>query len=111
MGMAATHAMTAGMGGIRTAGDLVARIQIARGMKIDAAKAYVAEKLGVSTEDLSDVGKMTEMREDLGLGTVIPRANKAHAMDAKFCISEVLGIEINSTERFRERAGWVKQPV
>ena len=111
MGMAVTHAVTAGMGGIRTAGDLVARIQISRGMRIDAAKTYVAQRLGVSTEDLSDVGRMTEIREDLGLGTVIPRVDKANAMDAKFRIAEVLGVQINSAERFSERAGWVKRTL
>ena len=30
--------------GMRTAGDLVARMQLNRGMRIDAAKQYVAEK-------------------------------------------------------------------
>ena len=52
MGMAVTHAIASGMGGMRAAGDLVARMQISRGMKIDAAKAYVAEKLGVAVADL-----------------------------------------------------------
>jgi len=36
------------MGGIRTAGDLVLRMQLARGLKIDRAKDYVAAKLGVT---------------------------------------------------------------
>ena len=44
-GMAITHAVASGMGGMRAAGDLVARMQIARGMKIDQAKKYVADKL------------------------------------------------------------------
>jgi len=108
MGMPVTHAVTSGMGGVRTAGDLVARMQISRGMKIDAAKAYVAEKLGISQVDLSDVAKMSEIREDLNLGTVISRPGKAKAMEAKFHIAELLGIKINSTEAFRERAGWIK---
>ena len=108
MGMAVTHAVTSGMGGIRTAGDLVARMQISRGMKLDAAKAHVAAKLGVSPEDLTDVGRMNEIREDLHLGTVILRPGKAKTMEAKFRIGELLGVRINSTERFKERAGWVK---
>jgi dimethylamine--corrinoid protein Co-methyltransferase len=108
MGMAVTHAVTSGMGGIRTAGDLVARMQISRGMKIDAAKVHVAEKLGVSPVDLSDVMKMNEIREDLNLGTVMSRPGKAKAMEAKFRIAEVLGIKINSVERFKERASWVR---
>ncbi len=106
MGMAVTHAMTSGMGGIRTAGDLVARMQVSRGMKIDAAKAYVAEKLSISPFDLSDVTRMTELREDLNLGTVISRPGKAKTLEAKFRIAELLGIKINSIERFKERAGW-----
>ncbi len=105
MGMAVTHAMTSGMGGIRTAGDLVARMQVSRGMKIDAAKAYVAEKLSISPFDLSDVTRMTELREDLNLGTVISRSGKAKTLEAKFRIAELLGIKINSIERFKERAG------
>ncbi len=108
MGMAVTHAMTSGMGGIRTAGDLVARMQISRGMKIEAAKAYVAKRLGVSPADLSDVHRMTEIREDLNLGTVISRPGKAKAMEAKFHIAELLGIKINSIERFKQRAGWMR---
>jgi len=107
MGMAVTHAVTSGMGGIRTAGDLVARMQISRGMKIDPAKSYVAEKLGVSQADLSDVTRMSEIREDLNLGTVMSRPGKAKAMEAKFRIAELLGISINSTEIFKKRAGWV----
>lgn len=108
MGMAVAHAVTSGMGGIRTAGDLVARMQISRAMKIDAAKAYVAEKLGISQIDLSDVTRMSEIREDLNLGTVIPRPGRATAMEAKFHIAELLGIRINSVEGFKERAGWAR---
>jgi dimethylamine--corrinoid protein Co-methyltransferase len=40
--MAITHAIASGMGGMRTAGDLVARMQIARGMKIGEAKKYAS---------------------------------------------------------------------
>ena len=42
------------MGGIRTAGDLVAWMQMARRMKINDAKAYVADKLGVDVIALTD---------------------------------------------------------
>jgi dimethylamine--corrinoid protein Co-methyltransferase len=104
MGMAVSHAVASGMGGIRTAGDLVARMQISRAMKIGAAKAYVAEKLGASPRDLSDVVKMNEIREDLDLGMVMSRPGKAKAMEAKFRIADLLGIKINSVARFRERA-------
>ena len=47
-GMTTAHVMAAGMCGIRTAGDLVAWMQLTRRMKIDEAKEYVAGKLGIS---------------------------------------------------------------
>ena len=53
-GMHAAHALVSGMGGIRTAGDLVARLQLNRAMRIDAAKQMVADKLGVSVPDIAD---------------------------------------------------------
>ena len=64
-GMHAAHAIVSGMGGIRTAGDLVARLQLNRSMKIDAAKKYVADKLGASVADMADEVAMREIREDL----------------------------------------------
>ena len=54
MGMAITHAIASGTGGMRAAGDLVARMQLNRGMRIDAAKSYVADKIGASVPDLAD---------------------------------------------------------
>lgn len=95
------------MGGVRTAGDLVLRMQMSKRMKIDEAKAYVAEKLGVSVEDLHDVVTMTDVRTDKGLGLahVEPCAEENNGMAAKFRIAEALGIKINSVEKFKERAG------
>lgn len=95
------------MGGVRTAGDLVLRMQIAKKMKINEAKAYVAEKLNVSTAELCDIVTMTDVRTDLGLGLthVEPCKEENNGMAAKFRIAEVLGIKINSVERFKERAG------
>jgi dimethylamine--corrinoid protein Co-methyltransferase len=52
--MALTHAHASGMGGMRAAGDLVARVQMARGMRIQEAKKYVADKLSISVTDLTD---------------------------------------------------------
>jgi len=54
MGMPIAHGLASGMGGIRTAGDLVARMQLTRKMRINDAKAYVAEKLKVSPSQLTD---------------------------------------------------------
>ena len=103
-GMAVTHAIASGMGGMRAAGDLVARMQISRGMKIDQAKKYVAEKLQVSVSDLTDPIIMNEVRDDLKLGTLHPRAGSARCMEAKFNIAELLGIDINCVQRFRRNA-------
>jgi dimethylamine--corrinoid protein Co-methyltransferase len=102
--MAITHAVAAGMGGMRAAGDLVARMQIARGMKIDDAKKYVAEKIGVAVSDLTDPIIMNEVREDLGLGLLHPNIRSPKCMEAKFNIAKLLDIEINCVNRFKEKA-------
>ena len=103
MGMAITHSIASGMGGVRTAGDLVGRMQMTRGMKIREAKEYVAGKLSVSVADLSDPVVMAEVRGDLDLGRIrsIPKFSKG--IDAKFRIAELLGIEINCVKLFNER--------
>jgi hypothetical protein len=93
------------MGGIRTAGDMVLRIQLTHKMKINEAKKFVADKLGITVMELCDVVKMTEVREDLGLGLQVSYNDAYIGMEAKFKIAEVLGIKINSVERFKERVG------
>ena len=104
-GMAIAHGIASGMGGIRTAGDLVARMQMTRGMKIAEAKEYVAKKLGISVMDIADPVVMSEVREELDIGRVnaVPRVTKG--MDAKFRIAEILGIEINCVNRFKRKIG------
>ena len=102
--MAITHAHTSGMGGMRAAGDLVARMQMTRGMKIDDAKKYVAEKLGVAVAELTDPVIMGEVREDMGLGVMSPQPGDAKGIEAKFRIAEALGIEINCVNRFKTRS-------
>jgi len=106
MGMAVTHAIASGMGGMRAAGDLVARMQISRGMKIGAAKAHVAEKLGVAIADLTDPVIMTEAREDLNLGLLHPHAGSPKCMEAKFNIAELLDIDINCVNQFKQRVSF-----
>jgi dimethylamine--corrinoid protein Co-methyltransferase len=102
----ATHSIVSCMGGIRTAGDLVLRMQMTHKLKIDEAKKYIANKLGVTLEQLCDPVFMTEFRDDLGFGTQEPFVTDANiGMEAKFKICEVLGLKINSVERFKERAG------
>jgi predicted RecB family endonuclease len=101
--MALTHAHASGMGGMRAAGDLVARMQMTRGMKIQQAKKYVADKLGVSVTDLTDPVIMTEVRDDLQIGVMTPLPGCAKGIEAKFRIAELLGIEIGCVSRFRDK--------
>ena len=63
------------MGGVRTAGDLVARMMLSKNMRIDPAKKYVADKLGVTIAELADTQVMREIREDKNLGFVLASAN------------------------------------
>ena len=91
------------MGGMRTAGDLVARMQMTRGMKIDEAKKYVADKLSVSVTDLTDPVIMTEVREDLDIGSISPLPGCAKGIEAKLRIAEVLGIDINCIRRLKNK--------
>ncbi len=103
------HAQAAGMGGIRAGGDLVARMQMTRGMRLKEAKEYVAGKLGVTPFDLSDPAVMTEVRSELGFGRIhsyaISQPAQANLIEAKFNIGRVLDIRINCVEKFKERAG------
>jgi dimethylamine--corrinoid protein Co-methyltransferase len=101
--MAITHAHASGMGGMRAAGDLVARVQMTRGMRIQEAKAYVAEKLGVAVAQLTDPIIMTEVRTDLGIGVVTPLPGVPKGIEAKFNIAKVLDIDINCVKRFKDR--------
>ena len=97
--------MAAGTGGIRTAGDLVLRMQLLRKMKLTDAKKFVAEKLGVTLHELADVVTMTERRAALGIGVQQPFGGEASGMAAKMRISDLLGIKINSVERFKKQSG------
>jgi len=103
LGMAISHAIASGMGGMRAAGDLVARMQMTRGMKIDEAKKYVADKLSVSVADLTDPVIMTEVREDLDIGSISPLPGCAKGIEAKLRIAEVLGIDINCVQRLKNK--------
>ena len=90
---------------MRTAGDLVARLQLNRGMRIDAAKQYVADKLNLSVADLGDTVVMSEVREDLDIGRVNETPVVAKGIDAKFRIAELLDLEINCVNMFKHRVG------
>ena len=104
-GMPVAHIMAAGMGGIRTAGDLVGWMQMARRMKIDEAKTYVAGKLGIDIIELTDEEVMYQIREDLDIGLITSAAGQARGMAAKMKIAELLDIPINSVNRFKNKIG------
>ena len=95
--------MAAGMGGIRTAGDLVAWMQMTRKMKVDAAKQYIADKLGIDVIDLTNEELMRQIREDLDIGTITSVAGSAKGIAAKWKIAELLDIEINSVDLFKAK--------
>ena len=90
------------MGGIRTAGDLVAWMQLTRKMKIDQAKASVAQKLNLETNNLTDETVMAQVRSDKGLGSVIPDHIEYTGIAAKSKIARLLGINIHSVDLYEK---------
>jgi dimethylamine---corrinoid protein Co-methyltransferase len=100
-GMPVSHALASGMGGIRTAGDLVARMQLHRKMRLPEAKRYVADKLAVSAADLSDEVAMRELREELDIGVITSVPGAARGLAAKARIARLLEIRITCVERLR----------
>jgi dimethylamine--corrinoid protein Co-methyltransferase len=88
------------MGGIRTSGDLVAWMQMTRKMRINEAKAYVAERLGIDRIDLTNEDVMRGLREDLGIGTVVSVAGSPKGIRAKRNVAKLLDINIRSVDLF-----------
>ena len=106
--MSVAHIMAAGMGGIRTAGDLVAWMQLTQRMKITEAKEYVARKLGINVMELTDEEAMHQVRQDLDIATLPMIADGASGMVAKCRIAELLDIELNSVNRFKSKLDFSK---
>ena len=92
------------MGGIRTAGDLVFRMQL-QGYKIDDAKKYVADKLNCPVSYLADCAEMKELREELNIGTVQVRPDAGLGIQTKFRIADILDVPINSVTKYKKEAG------
>jgi dimethylamine--corrinoid protein Co-methyltransferase len=103
VGMSMSHALASSMGGIRTAGDLVARMQMTRKMRLPEAKRYVAQKLGVSVAEISDSTVMRRVREDLDIGIITNVAGAAKGLEAKARIATLLDIKVNSVERLKRK--------
>ncbi len=101
-GMPTAHIMASAMGGIRTAGDLVAWMQMSRRMKITEAKLYVAEKLGIDVIDLTNEEVMRQIREELDIGIITSVAGSPKGIRAKIKIAELLEIPINSVTLFKK---------
>ena len=80
-------------------------MQLNRGMRIDAAKSYVAEKIGASVPDLADSVTMAELREDLDIGVVCEAPGVAKGIDAKFKIAKLLDLDINCVNMFKKKIG------
>jgi dimethylamine--corrinoid protein Co-methyltransferase len=99
--------MSAGLGGVRTSGDLVARM-VFKGMKLNKAKEYVAGKLGCSVENLSDEAAMKEIRESLDIGHIIITPHASYGMEAKIKIAELLDITIPCVEKFKKKFSGIK---
>ena len=97
------HIFACGMGGIRTAGDLVAWMQLIKKMKLPEAKKYVAKKLGIDLLDMVNEEVMRQLREDLGIGTTTSVAGSPKGIRAKLRVAELLGIPINSVELFNSQ--------
>ena len=104
-GMAISHGIASGMGGMRTAGDLVARMQLNYRMRLPEAKKYVADKLHVTPLDLSDPYTMRLLREELDIGTITGVPGVAKGIAAKARIAKLLDIKINSVEQFKKKTG------
>src|SRR5450759_2628780 len=92
------HLLASSMGGIRAAGDLVARMQLKK-MRITEAKQYVAPL------DLSDPTLMRGLREERDIGTITGVPGVAKGIAAKVRIAELLDIENNSVEQFKKKTG------
>ena len=91
------------MGGIRTTGDLVAWMQLARKMKITEAKQYVADKLGIEVSTLTDEEEMLQTLASPEFDAIIAVSGSPKGILAKIRISELLGIPINSVELFKSQ--------
>jgi dimethylamine--corrinoid protein Co-methyltransferase len=95
-GMPVAHAVASGMNGVRAAGDLVARLEMAKGTRLAEAKQTVADALGVTPAELGDPLVMHEVRGERRLGRVF-ETETTHPFDpspqeAKANIRTLLGL-------------------
>jgi len=91
------------MGGLRTAGDLVARAQLNKKLKLADAKKYVTQKLGIDLETMTDECAMKELREKLDIGGALSSVGRAKGLAAKARIAALCDFKINCVTRFVEK--------
>jgi dimethylamine--corrinoid protein Co-methyltransferase len=94
-----SHALASGMGGIRTTGDLVARVQLHTKKRLPEAKKYVADKLHVSVDDLADSTVMRNLRQELDIGVITAVPGARRGIEAKRNISELLDVPVACLKR------------
>jgi dimethylamine--corrinoid protein Co-methyltransferase len=93
-GMSISHALASGMGGIRTSGDLVARMQMTHKMRLPEAKRHVADKLKVGVDDLADSTVMRNLRQELDIGVITAVPGARRGIEAKRNIAELLEVDV-----------------
>jgi len=81
----------------------VAWMQLIKKMKLAEAKQYVAKKLKVDVPDLINEELIRQLREDLGIGTIVSVAGSPKGIRAKLKIADLLGVRINSVELFKSQ--------
>ena len=82
-------------------------MQMTKGVRTSEAKKIVASKLGISVEELTDAVVMREIREDLDLGTIRSFGGYPKGIEVKHHVAELLGIDINCLNTFKQRSGLI----
>jgi len=72
-------------------------------MRLPEAKKYVADKLHVSSFDLSDSTVMRQLREELDIGLIEAVPGMAKGLAAKSHIANLLDIRIDAVEKLKEK--------
>ena len=99
-----THYTSSGLGGMRTVGDLVGRVQLRNKCKISESKKYVMDKLGLGPEEINDEVFMRGYREEHGLGVITTIGGAPYGIEAKINIEDILDMEIACCKHLREVA-------
>ena len=77
-------------------------VQMAKKLRINEAKAYVAKKLNIEVSSLNDSNAMCKLRRELGFGTISPLPGEKTGIVAKKNIARVLDIPIQSVRLIEE---------